>query len=1023
MAYNDQNNTGWSQVIVVLLLAVGAVWIQFPIEPDRPAPSGQGVSTRGIQDVDARLWQDPFGAIDRTGKTSSPACVTLAQSGKDVTIKSAACGTARDHSLEWLSELIQSRQRENNTPTKVMLTMVPGGNWVGADEARRRTRYAVLAGLNAEDYVPDDPEHIGYAKGKVDQIPMVMPFEWLTSQKGEPLLLIWLDDEALLRETWVENCAKAKAGCLENNKRIAPKPLSRLAEIVEKLGAQNKPGNTDKANQPTWLLIGPSSSTFLTLAVKEPGIEKSLAQLASHVPRWYSPFATLPDDKIPPSGKDGLKQKFLDKLTRVTTDDDKLASALVEELRLRRFGSGETVALVGQWDTAYSRELRGLLKEKIENEPIAGKPGRKMRVLEESYLRGIDGKLPERKDTDKKTENKEKTVIEPTEGEGQIDYLRRLSAKLKLREKDVERIGAIGVLGNDYYDKLLVLKALRPAFPDTVFFTTDVDAAMLDRDDNKHTRNLIVAAGYGLSLAPDGQKDIPPFRENDQTATYVATRQALNPDSLGSLAQEARSKAQLFEIGRSELVSLPCAEGMRYCRQQIETGAPTVLWRVGLLPVALALIIWFIATTTGFTHRQHRCAWTAIVMGTGFVSIALYFLAMGSEPLRWLEGVSIWPSEVLRLIALALALTLYWEGVRRVHRARAYLDREFFGLDHYKAGKEVSLCTHLHFVLAPARRLHRLGLWLRVRAKQAWKRAMECHQGKAMAFPSTEEQDAGDIWGIYNGSKMCAGAPRPLRLPFWASVLQFMLAYVLMAAILFELGLPKPQVPARGDLAFSVDHGVIIFTLLAHLALLFLAMYEGFRAVWLARALQGPTHWPDQIIERFWPFPEGEKPKHWPFTGGVAADHTLFDPWLDVRFIAHATEPVQRIIFYPFIVLSLLMLSRSSLFDRWGIPAFLIAIYAISITLVVIAALRMRYSAEKVRRHSIENLNTRLLELQAQGKGELVKQIEIMRKDIQEIKIGTFSPLGQQPLIKAGLTLAGSYSGIALLEFLNQMNL
>ena len=38
--------------------------------------------------------------------------------------------------------------------------MLPGAAQVGAEETRRRTRYAVLAGLNAEGYVPDDSEHM-----------------------------------------------------------------------------------------------------------------------------------------------------------------------------------------------------------------------------------------------------------------------------------------------------------------------------------------------------------------------------------------------------------------------------------------------------------------------------------------------------------------------------------------------------------------------------------------------------------------------------------------------------------------------------------------------------------------------------------------------------------------------------------------------------------------------------------------------------------------------------------------------
>jgi hypothetical protein len=65
-------------------------------------------------------------------------------------------------------------------------------------------------------------------------------------------------------------------------------------------------------------------------------------------------------------------------------------------------------------------------------------------------------------------------------GQGQFDYLRRLTAHLRkideeLRQNGAGRIRAIGILGSDVFDKLLVLRAVRPEFPDALFFTTDFD--------------------------------------------------------------------------------------------------------------------------------------------------------------------------------------------------------------------------------------------------------------------------------------------------------------------------------------------------------------------------------------------------------------------------------------------------------------------------------------------------------------------------------------------------------------------
>ena len=90
---------------------------------------------------------------------------------------------------------------------------------------------------------------------------------------------------------------------------------------------------------------------------------------------------------------------------------------------------------------------------------------------------------------------------------GQFDYLLRLAHALgtqdaRLREHG-HAIRAVGVIGNDPYDKLLVLQALRPQFPDAVFFTNDLDA-----------RRYLIAYWTRLSdvvsvvLGPRGQHDI-----------------------------------------------------------------------------------------------------------------------------------------------------------------------------------------------------------------------------------------------------------------------------------------------------------------------------------------------------------------------------------------------------------------------------------------------------------------------------------------------------------------------------------
>src|SRR5262249_3537777 len=143
-----------------------------------------------------------------------------------------------------------------------------------------------------------------------------------------------------------------------------------------------------------------------------------------------------------------------------------------------------------------------------------------------SYLRGLDGKVvgsvfekkevkPSADDKEKLGDGKKSSSAKPTakegEGEPQIDYVRRLAQRMKEEERDHKsRFKAIGIVGNDVYDKLLLLKALRPQFPDAVFFTTDLDVRLLQPGDYPDTRNLLIASHYGLSLNKCLQGQVAP---------------------------------------------------------------------------------------------------------------------------------------------------------------------------------------------------------------------------------------------------------------------------------------------------------------------------------------------------------------------------------------------------------------------------------------------------------------------------------------------------------------------------------
>jgi hypothetical protein len=203
------------------------------------------------------------------------------------------------------------------------------------------------------------------------------------------------------------------------------------------------------------------------------------------------------------------------------------------------------VALISEWDTIYGRTIvptmiRAFAK-KNENtdlncttreEPGNYHPNQCPWAHEIKYLRGLDGALPRSDEIEDKEGNKQangesdvpddvriaikdrakakadEQAFDHPHGQGQQDYLHRLAKSLLEEDKRLRRPGdgsgikAIGVLGSDVFDKLLVFRALKPLFPQALFFTTDFDYTLTMQSELGWTRNLIIASSFGPPLAP-----------------------------------------------------------------------------------------------------------------------------------------------------------------------------------------------------------------------------------------------------------------------------------------------------------------------------------------------------------------------------------------------------------------------------------------------------------------------------------------------------------------------------------------
>src|SRR5262249_20788991 len=237
----------------------------------------------------------------------------------------------------------------------------------------------------------------------------------------------------------------------------------------------------------------------------------------------------------------------------------------------------DAIALIAEWDTLYGQDMFRVVKDVFADCVFCSrKAGSSKNIQVFTYFQGIDGRLPSDKQHEQSDDkkNQDSTIWKdplpgrpgtaiPAVGHARIDYLRRTVEEL-MRENSNWK--AIGVVGSDVYDKILLIRILRYYFPGTILFTTDLDARLLDPAEYPSTHNLLIASHYGLELRRELQRDISPFRSIYETSQYFATLRAVWDARVPDLA-----KPSTAELPRTILLG-PAASTARW-----ENGSPVTL--------------------------------------------------------------------------------------------------------------------------------------------------------------------------------------------------------------------------------------------------------------------------------------------------------------------------------------------------------------------------------------------------------------------------------------------------------------
>jgi hypothetical protein len=155
---------------------------------------------------------------------------------------------------------------------------------------------------------------------------------------------------------------------------------------------------------------------------------------------------------------------------------------------------------------------------------------------------------------------------------------------------------------------------------------------------------------------------------------------------------------------------------------------------------------------------------------------------------------------------------------------------------------------------------------------------------------------------------------------------------------------------------------------------------------------------------------------------GGKAEAALSD-WMLIQLIARRTDVVGKLIFFPFIVWSLIIISRLHYFDNWRTPLGLVIVISLSAVLAWSCAVYLRRSAEKLRTVVVNRLGKELVG--AYGADPPSKadadRIQYVLNEVKAIKTGAFASYLQQPILQSLLLPIGGISGVKVLAFLTNL--
>jgi hypothetical protein len=532
---------------------------------------------------------------------------------------------------------------------------------------------------------------------------------------------------------------------------------------------------------------------------------------------------------------------------------------------------------------------------------------------------------------------------------------------------------------------------------------------------------MVIASPFGLQLDGGLQRDVPPFRSSDQTATYFAVLRAVNHVACRAAGDrqnpaalcpggyhvaltpedriyDAAEHPRIFEVGREGAVDLSIVdvEGVRtihplradlehtdslgQLKQGIGPGSATVM--------ALIVIGLLVGTVLAWTNQR---VWLRVsrswrlfaVVGLIILGGTAAFLTMDGgtalmahhdegEPFSWTAGVSIWPGQLLRLLSVILCVVFLVKGSRDLVKNSDDLTEIFqFRIDQ--------------------------GHRSRFTVRTFWTNLQRVYHSAATRTATTVDQ----AWAWY------LDAANPLQRTARVLVL-----FLLYGAVMISLGhwvVDEEMIhPCRGWLSCRVD---VIMTLVSvsFVVLLNLAVFDEVMLCrrWISWVSLSSGGWSEQVQQEYL--------REYGLSQSHKTEFEKLKYLAGIDLISRRTETVNRLIRYPFIALLIMIAARNDYFDIWNYPVLLLLAWGVNVVLALSGALLLYQSADRAKQAVLAGLSKQMIQALGLGKDHEIraKQVQYIIGEVEANQKGAFVPFYQQPVVESSL-----YGVVALLQYL-----